>query len=272
MTIRTALSGHGARDLVRSILAKVGFGLDATSSAIAQSYPTRPIKIILPFPSGGPGEFIIRLVVDGLSGTLGQTVIIENRPGGASGIVGAVSVVRADPDGYTLLWSPPSPLISAPVVCQDLGYDPVESFAPVAMTFSAPQMLTINPAIPVKSVQELVAHAKANPGKIRFASPGHGTQPHLLGEMFKSTGGIDIVHVPYPGSAPAVADLLAGQVQMCFETAPILLAHIQAGRLKALAVAAKTRVPQLPATPTAPQAGYPRPLAPYLSGILSPPG
>lgn len=259
-------------DVVGSILTKLGFGRNADSSAIAQSYPTRAVTIILPFPSGAPGDFVIRLVADELSCALRQTVVIENHPGGASGTVGALAVVGADPDGYTLLWSSPSPLITAPLVYKNLGYDPVKSFAPITMTFSAPQVLTINPTIPVKSVQELVAHAKSNPGKINFASPGRGTQPHLLGEMFKSMAGIDIVHVPYSGPAAAIADLLAGKVQIYFETAPVVLPHIETGKLKALAVAAKTRLPQLPDTPTAPQVGYPRLLATYWSGLLAPAG
>jgi len=265
------LRGQGQRalDFVGSILTKVGFGLNARR---LESYPIRAVTIILPFPSGGPGEFVIRLVADGLSCALGQSVIIENQPGGASGTVGATAVVSADPNGYTLLWSSPSPLITAPVVYKNLGYDPVKSFAPIAMTFSAPQVLTINPRTPVTSVQELVAHAKANPGKINFASPGYGTQPHLLGEMFKSMAAIDIIHIPYRGPAAAIADLLAGQVQMYFETAPVVLPHIETGKLKALAVAAKTRLPQLPATPTASQVGYPRLLGTYWSGVLAPAG
>jgi tripartite-type tricarboxylate transporter receptor subunit TctC len=271
MTIRMGLRGQGHRalDFVRSILTKAGFGLNARR---LESYPIRAVTIILPFPSGGPGEFVIRLVADGLSCALGQSVIIENHPGGASGTGGATAVVSADPNGYTLLWSPPSPLITAPVVYKNLGYDPVKSFAPIAMTFSAPQVLTINPRIPVKSVQELVAHAKANPGKIKFASPGYGTQPHLLGEMFKSMAGIEIVHVPYSGPAAAITDFLAGQVQMYFEAAPLLLSHIETGKLKALAIAGKKPLPQLPGTPTAAQIGYPRLLATYWSGVLAPAG
>jgi tripartite-type tricarboxylate transporter receptor subunit TctC len=269
------LSGQRHRaplDVVGSILTKVGFGLKTGSSAIAQSYPTRAVTMILPFPSGGPGDFIIRVVVDGLSYALGHAVIIENHPGGASGTTGAMAVVGADPNGYTLLWSSPGALITAPVVYKNLGYNPIKSFVPIAMTFSTPQVLTINPRLAVKSVQELVAHAKANPGKINFASPGYGTQPHLLGEMFKSMAGVDIVHVPYMGPAAAIADLLVGQVQMCFEAAPVVLPHIEAGKLKALAVAAKTPLPQLPGTPTAPRAGYPRLLATYWSGVLAPAG
>jgi tripartite-type tricarboxylate transporter receptor subunit TctC len=138
------------------------------------------------------------------------------------------------------------------------------------MTFRSPQVLTINPRIPAKSVQELVTYAKANPGRINFASPGYGTQPHLLGEMFKSMAGIDIVHAPYSGPAAAIADLLAGQVQMYFEAAPVVLSHVEAGKLKALAIAAKKPLPQLPGTPTAAQIGYPRLLATYWSGVLAP--
>jgi len=197
---------------------------------------------------------------------------VENRPGGANGTIGAGSVARAEPDGYTLLYSIPGPMVVAPAVYKNLDYDPIKSFAPIATVFASPQMLTVNPAVPAKTVQELVAHAKANPGKINYASPGYGSQPHLLGEMFRLMTGVDILHVPYRGPGLAVQDLLAGQVQMEFETLPILLPHVEAGKLRALAIADAARNPQLPDVPTTIEAGLPTLQATFWSGILAPAG
>ena len=161
-------------------------------SALAQSYPTRTVNIIIAFPPGGPNEGVVRFLAEKLTSSLGQAVIIENRPGGAGGTVGTRSVANATPDGHTLLLSPPGPLVVAPLIYKNVGYDPAKAFTPITALFSIPQMLVVNPAVPVKSVQELIAYAKTNPGKISFPSPGYGTQPHLLGEMFKLMAGIDI--------------------------------------------------------------------------------
>jgi tripartite-type tricarboxylate transporter receptor subunit TctC len=210
-----------------SVLA-ITFAITAAVNATAQSYPTRPITIIVPFPPGGNSDLVIRHLADRLSVSLNQPVIVENRAGGAGGTVGTRAFANANPDGYTLLFIPPAPLVNAPLIYKNLGYDPVRSFAPVAMVFSIPQMLVINPTLPVKSMEQLVSHAKANPGKISFASPGFGTQPHLLGEMLKLMTGINIVHVPYKGPAQAITDLLAGQVQMYFDTVALFLTHIEA--------------------------------------------
>ena len=192
-------------------------------SALAQTYPTRTITIVIAFPPGGPNEGVVRFLAEKLTPSLGQAVIIENRPGGAGGTVGTRSVANAAPDGHTLLLSPPGPLVVAPLIYKNVGYDPTKAFTPITALFSIPQMLVVNPAVPVKSVQELIAYAKTNPGKISFPSPGYGTQPHLLGEMFKLMAGIDIIHIPYKGPAAAVTDLLAGQVQMYFENIGLLL-------------------------------------------------
>jgi tripartite-type tricarboxylate transporter receptor subunit TctC len=240
--------------------------------ANAQSYPTRPITLIVAFPPGANIDIIARFLTDHLSSTLGQTVILDHRPGGAGGTVGTKSVADADPDGYTLLLSPPGALVVAPALYKHLGYDPATSFAPIATLFTSPQLLAVNPAVPANSMQELVAYAKANPGKIAFASPGYGTQPHLLGEMLRLQTGVDIVHVPYKGPAQAITDLLAGQVQMYFETIALLLPHVEAGKLKALAVADAERSPHLPAAPTTTESGFPKLQATYWSGVLAPNG
>jgi tripartite-type tricarboxylate transporter receptor subunit TctC len=237
----------------------------AASAAADEIYPNRTIKLVVPFPPGAASEFAIRAVADRLSTKFGQAVVIENRPGGAGGTVGAAAVANAAPDGYTLL-------VTAPVMYKNLGYDPARSFAPVALLFNSPQLLIVHPQLPATSIAELVDHARRNPGRISFASPGHGTQPHLLGEMLKSTAKLDIVHVPYKGPAAAVTDALAGQVQMYFETAPTVLPHIEAGKLRLLAIAAETRMLQLPDVPTTVEGGYPTLIGGYWAGIVAPAG
>jgi len=251
-------------------LTAASFCLGAAGQVAAQPYPTRLIKLVVPGPPGGPSEIVVRTLAERLSSSLGHAVIVENRPGGANGTIGAQSVARSEPDGYTLLFSMPGPMVVAPAVYRNLGYDPVKSFAPIATIFSSPQMLALNPAVPARTVQELIEYAKANPGKINFASPGYGSQPHLLGEMLRLTAGIDILHVPYRGPGLAVTDLLAGQVQMEFETLPILLPHIEAGKLRALAIADTTRNPQLPDVPTTAESGVPTLQATFWSGVLAP--
>jgi tripartite-type tricarboxylate transporter receptor subunit TctC len=171
-----------------------------------------------------------------------------------------------------LLLSPPGPLVVAPLIYKNIGYDPVKAFTPIAALISIPQMLVVHPTVPVKSVQELIAYAKANPGKISFPSPGYGTQPHLLGEMFKLIAGIDIIHVPYKGPALAVTDLLAGQVQMYFESIGLMLPYVEAGQLRALAVADEARNPQLANVPTTTESGFPKLQATYWAGVLAPAG
>ena len=240
--------------------------------AAAQAYPNRPVKIVIPFAPGGPTEFILRLIADRLTTALGHAFIIENRPGGAGGTVGAKSVAVAEPDGYTLLFSSPGPLVTAAAIYKNLDYDPIKSFAPIAMVIYAPQMLAVHPSMPVNSLPELIAYAKSNPGKVAFGSSGHGTQPHLLGEMLKVMAGVDIVHVPYRAAGRSVTDVVAGQVQMIFETTAILLPHIESGKLRALAVAAEARSPLLPGVPTTAENGYPKLTAAFWSGVLAPAG
>ena len=254
-------------------LVVAALGLIVTAApAFAQSYPNKLIRIVAPFPPGGPTDGAARLIADRLSALFGQTVVVENRPGGAGGTVGVKSAASADPDGYTLLFTPPGPLVTAPAIFRNVGYDPVKAFAPVSAVFSSPHVLVVNPNVPAKSMQELVAYAKANPGKVSYASPGFSTQPHLLGEMLKLMTGTDIVHVPYKGSAPVLTDLIAGQVQMYFDSASFLLPHVQSGKVRALAVAEESRLPQLGDTPTTIEAGFGKLQATYWVGVLVPAG
>jgi tripartite-type tricarboxylate transporter receptor subunit TctC len=247
-------------------------GILSLRPSAAQTYPTRLVKLVVPSPPGGASEAVIRILAERLSSTFGQPFIVENRPGGAGGAVGAKSVATAEPDGYTLLVTSPGPMVVAPAIYKNIGYDPLKNFAPVAGLLSSPQMLAIHPSLPVNSLQELAAYAKANPGKVNFSSPGYGTQPHLLGEMFKLTAGINLIHVPYKGAAAAITDLLSGQVQMEFENIPLLLPHVEAGKLKALAIADDRRLKQLPNVPTTTEAGLPKLQATFWSAIVAPAG
>ena len=260
------------RPACSTIFAVIASIVFAAAPAFAQPYPNKLIRIVAPFPPGGPTDGAARLIADRLSSLFGQTVVVENRPGGAGGTVGVKSAASADPDGYTILFTPPGPLVTAPAIFRNVGYDPAKAFAPVAAVFSSPQILVVNPNVPAKSMQELVAHAKANPGKVSYASPGFSTQPHLLGEMLKLMTGADIVHVPYKGSAPVLTDLIAGQVQMYFDSASFLLPHVQSGKLRVLAVADESRLPQLPDTPTTVEAGFGKLQASYWVGVLVPAG
>ena len=238
--------------------------------ATAQPYPVKPVRIIVPFAPGGV-DVTARIVADRLTAALVQPFIVENRPG-AGGSVGAKMVASSDPDGHTLLFSTPGPVVVSPLINRNAGYDTVKNFAPVAIVSQSPLLLVSHPAVPATTVKELVEHAKANPGKVHFPSPGFGTQPHLVGEMFKSMTGLDIVHVPYRGSAPAITDLLAGQMQIYFDNFANLLQHVESGKLRAIAVTGDGRSPQLPAVATMDQSGYGGIAATYWNGMFAPAG
>jgi tripartite-type tricarboxylate transporter receptor subunit TctC len=253
------------------IAASAVTGLAVLPAYAAEVYPARTVKIVVPFPPGTPSEFVIRALADRLSARFKQPFIIENRPGGAGGTLGATAVATADPVGYTLLASPPGPLVTAAAIYKNLGYDPA-ALVPVALLFNSPQLLAVHPSVPAKSVHELIQYARAHPGTLNFASPGYGTQPHLLGEILKRSAGIDIVHVPYKGPAAALTDLLAGQVQIYFETSPLVLPQAQAGKLRVLAVAGNSRLNHLPDVPTTHESGFPHLLGGFWSGLVAPPG
>ena len=238
--------------------------------AWAQNYPSRPVRVVVPFAPGGV-DVTARIVSDRVAAALGQPFIIENRPG-AGGSLGAKVVTSAEPDGHTLMFSTPGPVVVSPVIYKNAGYDAVKSFAPVAIVSQSPLMLVVHPTVPVKTVRELVDYAKANPHKVHFPSPGFGTQPHLVGEMFKSLTGADITHVPYRGSAPAITDLLAGQMQMYFDNFANVLGHVESGRLRALAVTGEARNPPLADVPTMTESGFGGIEATYWNGLLAPAG
>jgi tripartite-type tricarboxylate transporter receptor subunit TctC len=216
--------------------------------AAAQAYPARPVRLIVGFPPGGPNDILARLIGQWLSERLGQPFVVENRPS-AGGNVATEAVVRAPPDGYTLLIVPTSAAINA-TLYEKLNFDVLRDIAPVAGIARAPNVIVVHPSFPAKTVPEFVAYAKANPGKLAMASPGNGTSPHVSGELFKMMAGVDIIHVPYRGSAPGLTDLLGGQVQAMFDAMPSTIAHIRSGKLRALAVTTATRSEALPDVPT----------------------
>jgi tripartite-type tricarboxylate transporter receptor subunit TctC len=236
------------------------------------SYPDRPIRIVVPFPPGTNSEIAARVVADRLAARFRQPVIVENRPGGAGGTVGAASVAQAEADGYTLLVSAPGPLVTAGALYKNLGYDPSTSFAPIAMLFNSPQLLAVSKTLQAASIHDVVAHARRNPGKVNFASPGYGTQPHLLGELLKLLAKIEITHLPYRGPAAAVTDLLSGQVQFYFESSPTILPLAQDGKLTVVAVAGEQRISALPDVPTTAESGFPDLIGGFWCGVLAPAG
>jgi tripartite-type tricarboxylate transporter receptor subunit TctC len=255
--IRRAFAGEkiSGRTMIRTLLAAMAaLGIAIAHSATAQPYPNRPVRIIVPTPAGGPVDVMARILANALPPFLGQNVIVENRAG-AGNTLGSKAAAAADPDGYTLLVSAASGLIMSPMVYKNAGYDET-SFAPVALIAETPQVLVAYPGAPFNSVAELVAYAKANPGKLNYSTGGAGTLPHLTAELFKQLTGTDIVHVPYKGGGPALTDVVAGQVPMTFDTAGTSLQFIREGKLKALAVSNPTRLPELPDVPTMPELGY----------------
>jgi tripartite-type tricarboxylate transporter receptor subunit TctC len=254
------------RKLVLATAVLIGF---AAASADAQDYPDRPVKIIVPTPPGGPVDVIARLTANSLQNSLGKGFVVENRAG-AGNTIGSKDAAEAAPDGYTLLYSSASGLVIAPLLHPDAGYDPLKSYDPVALVGESSNILVVNPSVPANTVQELVAYAKANPGKVNFSSGGIGVLPHLIGEMFKARAGIDIVHVPYKGGGPSINDVVAGNVQMTFEGTSVLLPLIQAGRLRALAVTTPKRIPQLPDVPTMVESGFPYFVSTSWTGLLAP--
>jgi tripartite-type tricarboxylate transporter receptor subunit TctC len=249
----------------------VAAGLLVGDVATAQPYPTQLIKLVVPSPPGGPHEVVVRALAERMSSVLRQPVIVENRPG-AAGAIGARAVVSAAPDGYTLLVSTPNALAVVPSLLKNPGYDPVKELVPVATAFSSPQVLVVHPTLVVNSIREIVAYAKANPGKLNYGSPNVGTGPHLLGELFRLSTGTDIVNIRYKGGAESVIGMLTGQVHMGFEIVPLLLGHIQAGKLKAIAVADANRSRLLPDVPTTVESGFPELQATLWLGVAAPAG
>lgn len=251
-----------------AILLACGAVLSA-GAATAQVYPSHPVKIVVPFPAGGSNDIIARILAQKLTERSGQTFLIENR-GGAGGNIGADAVASSDPDGYTLLLTAPPPLTINAALYKNLPYEPAEAFAPVSLVASVPIVLAVHPSVGVKNVAELVALAKAKPGTINFGSSGNGSTNHLAGELLKSMTGINIVHVPYKGAAPAMNDLIAGHIPMMFDNIPAVLPQVQGKFINAIAVAGARRASALPDVPTVAESGVPGFEASAWFGLVAP--
>ena len=258
------------RALLMIVAALASLGA-AMPFAFAADYPTKPIRIVVPFPPGGTTDILARAVAQKLSETWNQQVIVDNRPG-AGGNIGADLVAKAAPDGYTLVMGTVGTHAINPNLYRKMPYDHVKDFAPVILVAGVPNVLVVNPSLPVHSVHELIDYAKANPGKLNFASSGNGTSIHLSGELFKTMAGVQMTHVPYKGSAPALADLMGGQVQLMFDNLPSSLGLIKGGKLRAVAVTSTTRAAALPDVPTIAESGLPGFEASSWFGLLAPAG
>ena len=244
----------------------------AAGPASAQQYPDKPIKLIVPFPPGGATDVIGRVMAQRLSTALGQSVVVDNRAG-ASGNIGAEAVAKATPDGYTLLLGAvTSHSINQTLEKASIRYNFEKDLIPVAIVGSVPLVFVVHPSVPAKTLKELIAYAKSKPGELNFASSGAGAPQRLAAEMFKRSAGVDMVHIPYKGSGPAMTDLIGGQVLTMVETVPAALQHIKAGKLRALAVTTPQRISMLPDVPTAGEAGMPGFEVSSLFGILAPVG
>jgi tripartite-type tricarboxylate transporter receptor subunit TctC len=241
----------------------------APRSALA-AYPDRPIRIIVPFAPGGGVDIMARLISDFMSRDFGRPVIVENRPG-AGTIVGTMAAASSAPDGYTLMLAS-TPFAINPSINAKLPYDSFRAFTPVALIARSFDIVVVNPKLPFMSIQDVIAYAKANPGKLNFGSPGIGSSPHLAGEIFKSLAHVDITHVPYKGSAPALTDLLGGQIQMIFSTVPAAASYVRSGQLRALAVTSAQRSAAYPDLPTVAEAGVTGYLVEGWYGLYAPTG
>ena len=263
--------GRFPRLFARAIAAAFVAAITAAVPTVsAQPYPSKPIRLVVPYSPGAGTDTIARILAQKTGESLGQQVVIDNRPG-AGGSIGTEVVAKAPPDGYTLLFAPTSHAIN-PGIYPKLGYDTVKDFAPISVVASLPVVLAVEPGVPAASVKELIALAKAKPGQLTMASSGNGTVFHLTGELFKDAAGINIVHVPFKGGAPAVAALLGGQVSMTFETSVTLVPHIRSGKLRALGVASPKRIALLPDVPTLGESGFPGILAENWYGLFAPAG
>ena len=241
------------------------------SLATAQAYPAKPIRWISPWPAGGANDIFSRAIGQKIGESLGQQVLVDNRPG-AAGTIGSDIAAKAPADGYTLVMGSSPTHAIAPALYPALPYDPLRDFSAVTLVGSVPNVLVLHPSVPAKTVKEFIAVAKARPGKLNFASTGNGTSQHLSAELFKFMAGLDMVHIPYKGTAPALTELVAGQVDLAFENMPALIPHIQAGRLRALAVTTTKRSAVMPELPTIAEAALPGYDASVWFGVFAPVG
>jgi tripartite-type tricarboxylate transporter receptor subunit TctC len=250
------------------LMAIVAAGCAWSGPATAQNYPNKPIKIVVAFAPGGPADVMARLIAARMPAVLGQSVFIENKPG-AGGTIGARYVADSDPDGYTLLLGNTSTLVVAPLLYKNVGYDPAKAFAPIANLGTTSNVMITNLKFGMKSVQDVIAYARKNPGKLNFSSAGIGTPPHLIGEMFKQKLGLDIIHVPYKGGGPSIQAVMTGETQFSFENPAASLPFVRAGSVRGLAVTSAARSPQTPELPTMIEAGVPDFVSISFTGVVA---
>ena len=264
-------SGRRAFNLtVSSLVIAAAFGLAAPGAALAAAYPDKPIRLVVPYPPGGATDIIGRVIAQRLSTALGQQVIVDNR-GGAGGNIGAAAVAKAAPDGYTLLMGAlTSHSIMQTLESKTLNYNLEKDFAPITMVGSVPLVFVVHPSVPANNLAELIAYAKSRPGYLSYASSGAGAPQRMAAELFKRAAGVDMLHVPYKGSGPAMADLMGGQVLTMVETVPAAQAFIKSNKLRALAVTTPERISMLPDVPTASEAGLPGFAVSSMFGVLAP--
>ena len=248
-----AITSRARRALFSVIIATIALPGGASAQT---TYPAKPVRILVPFPPGGPADALARIVGDKLGQALGQPFVIENKPG-AGGNIGMEQGAKAAADGYTLTLAPTGNLTIAPSLYAKLPYDPAKDYAPITVLATVPNILIVHPSVPARSVTELIALAKAKPGTLNYASPGNGSGPHLAGELLKSMAGIDLVHVPFNGVGPAMTGVLAGDVQMSFAQSSAALPHVKSGKVIALGVASRKRIAAAPELPTIAEAGLP---------------
>ena len=232
----------------------LGISLCAATLAMAQSYPSKPVRLVVGFAPGGAADFVARAFQEPLGRALGQPIVVENRPGAGSSIA-AEHVAKSAPDGYSVLIASPSSILVNPVISPKAGFQPLKDLVPVSKVSSSPLILAVNPAVGVTSVKDLIAHARKNPGKLNYATSGNGSAPHMAAVLFLRLAQIDIVHVPFKGGAPAVQSVLAGDTQLAFATPPSVLPLVQSGRLKALAITSRDATPLIPGVPGMAEAG-----------------
>ena len=255
----------------KTLLCAAAAVIGGVAPAQAQTFPTRTITLVIPFAPGGSNTIVGRAIADKMAELLGEKIVIDNRPG-AGGTVGSRAVAKSEPDGYTLLLSFTGTMAIAPSLYRNVGYDPRKDFAPIGLIGNAPNSLVVHPSLPAKSLAELIAYAKANPGKVNFGSAGAGTVSHITGEYFAHSAGIKLVHIPYKGTGPALTDLLGGHIPMAFAPIPASHANVSAGLLRALAVTSAARSSLLPDVPTIAESGLPGFDASLYYGLVAPAG
>lgn len=243
--------------------------LSMAQAASAQTYPVKPVRLIVPFAAGGGTDLVARTLAQRLTESLGHTFVVENR-GGAGGVIGAEIVAKSPPDGYTLVMGSPGPLVINPNMNAKMPYDAQRDFAPISLATISPFVLTVHPVLPVKNLKDFIAFARTQPGKLNYGTSGNGSVAHLSTEYFKSLTKTDLVHVPYKGSSLALTDTLAGQLQVLFDNLPVVQPHVRSGRLRLMGVGTRTRSALIPAAPTIDEAGVPGFEASTAFGLLAP--